>query len=444
MRTDGPRGHVVGRRDRTSDDITGAVVGGETGRTGDVAHGQEGGGAKEAMRRVDGRSGEGATGREVEARRALSGGARQRPESEGERLARTRGERQLIVAGGDGEAGDGLRRRGRGVTEHLEHAALHVQGGSGADLVVIVRGEVQTERTFVDSGDAGRSQAAVVAGERDQAGAELFEIRSPVAGESRADGASVEIDVAAGDGQQTGAVEICGALRRTLAEDEAGRREGEGAHVEDRRGAVAILGEEQAVEVGRHDGVVGAEVHDRSVTQQERGVTAGGGVEGKDPGGVEVQHRADTGDDEVVAQRHRRSTGEGPDTTRQVRVRRSGRGEAAGDHAGGAGVAEEIETEGGRGDRSRVGDGRPALPLGAEADGRGTSDDAVGRLAGRADEDERTAVQEEVVTAAEAARRTAGGGHGRELEFAAADGDVAGERVDAAQADGAVGLRPAA
>ena len=93
VRAHSPSGRVVGRRDRASDDVTGAVVGGEAGCTGDVAHGQEGRGAEQSVCGVSRRSGEGGTGQEIEARDTLGGGARQSAEGEGDRLARTRGER---------------------------------------------------------------------------------------------------------------------------------------------------------------------------------------------------------------------------------------------------------------------------------------------------------------------------------------------------------------
>ena len=444
MRSDGPGGHVIGGDDGATDDGAGAVVGGEACRAGHVTEGQEGRGAEQAVGGVGGRSGEGRADAGVEARDTLGGGARQGAEGQGERLARSRRQGHLVVAGGHGEPGDGLGGRRGGVAEELEGAALHVEAGSRADLVVVVGGVIEAERAFVDVGRSRGSQAAVVAGEGRQAGADLLERRRAVAREARADGAAVEVDVAAGDGEHARPVDVGGAERRTLAEDEAGSREGERAHVEDRGGAVAILGEEETIEIGRHDGVVGAEVHDRAVTEQQRGVGAGGGVEGKDAGGVEVEHRADAGDHEVVAERHRGDAVESPGTAGEIGVGRAARGEAARDHADGAGVAEEVEAEGGGGDGRRVSDGSPALPFGAEADGRGTGDDAVGRLAGRTDEDERTAVQKQVAAGAEAARGAAGVGHGRELQLAARDGDVAGEGVEPAQAHGPVGLGPTA
>ena len=87
VRADGPSGRVIGRHDRTSDDITGAVVGREAGRAKAVTYGQEGCGAEQSVRGVGRRGGGGGAGREVEARDTLGGGARQCAEGQGERLA---------------------------------------------------------------------------------------------------------------------------------------------------------------------------------------------------------------------------------------------------------------------------------------------------------------------------------------------------------------------
>ena len=340
--------------------------------------------------------------------------------------------------------------RGGAVAQELEIAALHVQAGGGPELDVVVRGVVETKGAFTDDGVAGRGQSAIVAGEGDEARTPLVDGSGARRSEGGADGAAMQVDVAAGHREQAGAEDVGDAGQGTLTEDEPGGGHRETLHIQDDLIAIRAPSKEQAVERRRSRRVIGFEDDPGAGAHVDRRI--GAGAEGEHSRGSQPQHGAGIPHEQVVRDVDRgarktpsaavhRHVGGRPDRIREgdAASKRSGRTRKSVERQLDAVGIESREL-----DRPREGDRGAARAAGGEQTRAAVeAHEARGRLGDGTGEPESAADQSDLVAGTERVGRP-GVRHGREEEFAGGDGDVAAERVRPRQHHVTIGLGPAA
>ena len=441
VRAGRPRGELIAH-DRGDRGDPAAVIAHEPGF---AAEGEREVGAEGAGEAVGGRGREAAVGRET-ARRAEQtdgagiGRAGDAGEIKQQGLAGRGAQVELRVPRGEHEAGEGLGA-GTGAGLQGQRAAAEVEVGARRQLGRAGGREIKAQFALVEArGHGGVRQAGVGAGEDDQAWAELDETRA--AGEVGGDRAAQQADAAAPIGrggrerEEAGAGHHAFEAGRAVAEVEARGDEVEAAQLEraDRaRGGVAEQDEVQATFVVRPADMVGGERDGAAIA----GVEAVAGPDGVSEGTRAGQDQAGVGarDDDVVRDRVERAT-ERPAAGSDVEV---GGGASLSETAekraleGGVGGREE-DAEAGRIESARVGHRGGGVAGEAQVGVRGGRQPAVGRLAGAAGEDQRTAGQRDGRAAAEVARRTADVGDGGEFHGeAGAEREITGERVRAAE-----------